>query len=319
MQDNYLKKIDRVTAILMHLQSRRIVRAHDLAVRFEVSLRTIYRDIRTLENAGIPIVSEAGVGYSLMDGYKLPPVMFTREEVFSFITAEKFMQNFSDKELGRHYESAIVKVKSVLNTSDKQLIQQIEQQIDVFNDYSGPKKAYDENRIGLILESISQKKQVKIDYQSALDQLSERCIDPIGLFFEYNHWYTMAYCHLRQAIRQFRLDRIAQIQQTNIPFLEQYGHISHYRNTQKTEAHRVIILVDQSMKPYLVNSKYYFGLIQEVETDHGIEMTFETQWLDEGFPRWIISFGDYVRIIEPQTLKESVQQLLQKITAKLNT
>ncbi len=91
IHDESPKKFDRVVAILTQLQSKRIVKAQELADRFGVSLRTIYRDIKTLESSGVPISSEAGVGYSIMEGYKLPPVMFTREEAVSFVAAEKLM------------------------------------------------------------------------------------------------------------------------------------------------------------------------------------------------------------------------------------
>lgn len=100
MLDETPKRFDRIVAILIQLQSKKIVKAQELADRFECSLRTIYRDIRTLEASGVPIYSEAGVGYALMDGYRLPPVMFTREEVSSFIAAEKLMQKFTDPSLG---------------------------------------------------------------------------------------------------------------------------------------------------------------------------------------------------------------------------
>ena len=106
-----VKRFDRIVAILIQLQTKRIVKAQELADRFEVSLRTIYRDIRTLEASGVPIVSEAGVGYSIMEGYRLPPVMFTREEAGSFVAAEKLMQQFTDKSLGAYYESAMFKLK----------------------------------------------------------------------------------------------------------------------------------------------------------------------------------------------------------------
>src|SRR5690606_15682658 len=103
--------------------------AQDLADRFGVSLRTIYRDIRTLESSGVPIMSEAGIGYSIMEGYRLPPIMFTREEASSFITAEKLMQRFTDRSLGSFYETAITKVKSVLRGADKDYIDALENQI----------------------------------------------------------------------------------------------------------------------------------------------------------------------------------------------
>src|SRR5690606_23524957 len=100
MSNETTNRFDRIVAIFIHLQSRRVVKAQELADRFQVSLRTIYRDIRSLEISGVPIVGEAGIGYSIMEGYRLPPVMFTREEVNSLVAAEKLMQKFSDKALG---------------------------------------------------------------------------------------------------------------------------------------------------------------------------------------------------------------------------
>ena len=92
-----MNRFDRITAILIQLQSKKVVRAQDLADRFDISLRTVYRDIRTLEEAGVPLYGEAGVGYSIVDGYRLPPVMFTQEEAMAFITAEKLMEKFTDQ------------------------------------------------------------------------------------------------------------------------------------------------------------------------------------------------------------------------------
>ncbi len=129
MLDESPKRFDRVIAILIQLQSKRIVKAQELAERFEVSLRTIYRDIRTLETSGVPIYGEAGIGYSLVDGYRLPPVMFTREEASSFIAAEKLMQKFIDKELGQHYQSAMFKLKSVMRNSDKDWVSNMENKV----------------------------------------------------------------------------------------------------------------------------------------------------------------------------------------------
>jgi predicted DNA-binding transcriptional regulator YafY len=124
--DETPKRFDRIVAILIQLQSKRIVKAQELAQRFEVSLRTIYRDIRTLETSGVPIYSEAGIGYSLLNGYRLPPVMFTREEATSFIAAEKLMQKFTDPELGKHYAAATFKLKAVLQGVDKDWVSSIE-------------------------------------------------------------------------------------------------------------------------------------------------------------------------------------------------
>lgn len=253
MNDHYLKKLDRVTAILTQLQSKPVVRAQDLAEKFDVSIRTIYRDVKTLENAGIPIVGEAGNGYSLMDGYKLPPIMFTKEEVLSFITAEKLMQKFSHQSLGNHYQAAMEKVRSVLRYSDKNLIQNIEKQIDVFSAHSSPGDSL-KNVIPIILESIAEKTQLNIEYQTVDGRVTNRTIEAVGIFFEFNFWYIMAYCILRKDFRQFRVDRILQISKTQTPFLQEYGQINDYRKSNGNKV-KAKLLVDKKIMSHLVNSK----------------------------------------------------------------
>ncbi|MGI4875842.1 MAG: helix-turn-helix transcriptional regulator [Janthinobacterium lividum] len=91
-----MNRFDRVTAILVQLHAKRAVLGTALAERFEVSLRTIYRDLRTLEAAGVPIQVAAGVGYSLADGYRLAPATFTRPEATALLTAEKLTARLTD-------------------------------------------------------------------------------------------------------------------------------------------------------------------------------------------------------------------------------
>ncbi|RYZ76367.1 MAG: HTH domain-containing protein [Proteobacteria bacterium] len=159
MFDESPKRFDRIVAILIQLQSKKIVKAQEIADRFNVSLRTIYRDIRTLEASGVPIYAEAGIGYSLVDGYRLPPVMFTREEASSFIAAEKLMQQFTDKELGENYASAMFKLKSVLRSAEKDMIDEIGSKVVIrkFKDASAAKAP---NALALIFRSIGEKVQV---------------------------------------------------------------------------------------------------------------------------------------------------------------
>lgn len=317
MNDHYLKKLDRVTAILTQLQSKPIVRAQDLAEKFDVSIRTIYRDVKTLENAGIPIIGEAGSGYSLMDGYKLPPVMFTKEEVLSFITAEKLMQKFLHQSLGNHYQTAMEKVRSVLKYSDRTLIENIEKQIDIYN-YQPKTEDTIKNIIPAILESIAEKRQIILEYKTVNEKISTRTVEVVGVFFEFNYWYIIAYCTLRNDFRQFRVDRILKLTKTENPFLQEYGQINDYRKQPNGNRTIVKLLVDKKITGHLINSKKYYGLVEETETEKGIEMTFETDWIDEGFPRWLITFADYAEIIEPESLKTTMRELINKIAKKFN-
>src|ERR1700728_2259110 len=126
-----MNRIDRVSAILIQLQSRRVVKASDIAERFNISLRTVYRDVRTLEEAGIPIIGEAGVGYSIMDGYRLPPVTFTKEEATAFLTAEKFVEKLTDASTVANHKSAMYKIRAILRTAEKNLLEEIDNSIAV--------------------------------------------------------------------------------------------------------------------------------------------------------------------------------------------
>lgn len=320
MSIDTVKRFDRIVAILVQLQSKRIVKAQELADRFKVSLRTVYRDIRTLETAGVPIVSEAGVGYSIMEGYRLPPIMFTREEAGSFVAAEKLMQKFVDKSLGEYHESAMYKVKSVLRGREKDWVSALETQIKVapsqvlFNDKLP-------NALEILFESIAEKKQVFLAYQTLhAEAPSERHIEPVGLFHENNFWYILGYCHIRQDYRQFRTDRMLSIQRTSIDFTLEHGTIEEHQNKESdTQKIKVKILVDKSIARYINSGRKYYGFISEEVKDNYVEMTFLTSDIEQGFPRWYLMFGEYAEILEPERLKDRVKDILKKTEAKLST
>ena len=118
-----MNRIDRLTAILIHLQSKKVVKAKEIAERFGVSLRTVYRDIPALEEAGVPLGAEAGVGYFLAEGYHLPPVIFNQEEASVLLMAGKLFEKFSDPAMRSHHESALYKIRSVLDPTDKEYVE----------------------------------------------------------------------------------------------------------------------------------------------------------------------------------------------------
>ena len=114
-----INRFDRVTAILIQLQSRKTTKAQDLAERFGTSLRTIYRDIRSLEAAGVPIIGEAGLGYSLVDGYRLPPVLFTREEAAALLNSQSQEEGLAGGSIRAYYRRALFKIRADLGSHDK--------------------------------------------------------------------------------------------------------------------------------------------------------------------------------------------------------
>ncbi len=315
MKEDTLKRFDRVVAMLIQLQSRRTVKAADLAERFGVSLRTIYRDIRTLEKAGVPVTGEAGVGYSIFDGYRLPPVTFTREEASSFIAAEKLTQKLTDRNLRGHHESAMHKIRAVLRGREKDWLEALESNIQVDPAYS-PFNESVPDAMEVLFESIANRRQVKIRYQGyGKESAGDRMIEPVGLFHESGFWYVYAWCHVRNDYRQFRTDRLHRIARTDISFSRQHGNLGEYRTgmSQARGTTLVRIRVDKSIVRYIRTGRKYYGFVSEEEVGEKVEMTFRTLDLENGFSRWYLMFADYAEILEPESLKDRVREIIRNI------
>ena len=319
MFDESPKRFDRIIAILIQLQSKKIVKAQELADRFEVSLRTIYRDIRTLEASGVPIYGEAGIGYSLVDGYRLPPVMFTREEASSFIAAEKLMEKFIDKELGQHYQSAMFKLKSVLQNSDKDWVSSIESNVVIQPPMGNLFNENVPNAMAILFKSMADKTQVVLNYQAFEAEVSsERTIEPVGIFHDHNNWYVFGFCHLRNDYRQFRADRIEGIQKTDLPFAKEHQPLETYLNKEKEcPTTKVRLLVDKKISKFLASEKKYHGFVAQKNVGDLAEMTFLSRDIENGFARWFLMFGDYATILEPERLKERVLELMETFKDRL--
>lgn len=210
-----MNRIDRIAAILIQLQSKKVVKAQEIADRFSISLRTVYRDVKALEESGVPVGGEAGIGYSIMEGYRLPPVMFTRDEAIAFLTAEKMVEKLTDASSKKYYKEAMLKIKAVLRYSEKDMLEEMDEHIEVLENPYLPSKQNSPGHLQTILNSITKKEVLDIGYfANHSQQYSNRNIEPLGIFFMTGNWYTIAFCHMRKDYRHFRTDRISYINQT---------------------------------------------------------------------------------------------------------
>jgi predicted DNA-binding transcriptional regulator YafY len=306
-----MNRIDRISAILIQLQSRRVVKASDIAQRFSISLRTVYRDVKTLEQAGIPIIGEAGVGYSIMDGYRLPPVMFTREEATAFLTAEKFVEKMTDASTIVNHKSAMYKIRAILRTAEKDMLEDIDDSIQVFKNRNLPIQV-DNDYIQPILNSIAQKNVLAIEYFAHHSQENtEREIECVGIFFQDNYWHLIAFCRLRKDYRDFRIDRMKKLSITTQYFDSQHPTLKAYIAQTAKEKHldTVVINVEKVVYPNLTYQKYYSGFVSEKDMGDVVEMTFLTASL-EGFARWFMMFGDRADILDPDSLRDRVREII---------
>jgi predicted DNA-binding transcriptional regulator YafY len=314
-----MNRLDRLTSILIQLQSKRVVTAQEIAERFSISLRTVYRDIRTLEEGGIPLSGEAGIGYSIMDGYRLPPVMFTKEEATAFLTAEKLIEKLADESTDESYKSAMYKVKAVLRASEKDYLETLDKHIKVIDSPYVPTEKLQSGRIPLILKSITEKSILSIDYFANHSQeKTKRDIEPVGIFYMSNYWHLVAYCHLRKDYRDFRIDRINHIAQTNHFFEKEHPSLNSFiqKITKDDLIHRIVMRIDKKIMKHFGDQKYYNGFVSQKELKNGIEMTFLAPSI-EGFARWYMMFGDNAEIVSPPELKARIKQIAAIISKKV--
>lgn len=216
MNDNDTKRLSRLTAILTILQTKRLLTASELASKFSVSKRTIYRDIKALEQAGIPILIEDGKGYTLMDGYRIPPVMFTETEANALVTAEQLVKKNKDASFVKDFTDAITKIKSVLRNNTKDKANLLSNRIVSGQNTQSNHTSDNLSTLQLALTNFN---LVKIKYYSPdNDQTSERTVEPFAIYATQENWLLVAFCRFRNDYRAFRLDRIKSLQVQNHTF-----------------------------------------------------------------------------------------------------
>lgn len=198
-----MRRADRLFQIVQHLRGGRLVTARKLAERLEVSERTIYRDIADLQSTGVPIEGEAGVGYILRQGFELPPLMFTRDEIVALVAGARLIRAWGGLSMARGAEEALVKIEAVLPQEDRARITSTQ----IYSPTASI--STDERRIiDTVERAVDEHSVLSIRYRDLESRDSERDIRPLGLWFWGKVWTVIGWCELRDAFRTFRTDRI---------------------------------------------------------------------------------------------------------------
>jgi len=310
-----MNRIDRLTAILIQLQTKKIVKAEEIASRFEISLRTVYRDVKALMEAGVPIGSEAGKGYFIVDGYYLPPVMFTQDEAGAMVMAGKLVDSFTDPSIKKAFQSSLLKVKAVLQQSEKNHVADLEDHIEVLPPLAT--QPITGKFLNEIRNAIVSRKVISLLYTSQYQQeTTQREVEPIGLFYYSMSWHLIAWCRLRKGMRDFRTDRIVNLTVKEEQFTP--GDIvtlqDYFNSIRENHAdmQQVVVVFDRKTATYVTNSRYYFGFVREEYTDEGIRMYFLVGQLP-GMARWLLAYADAIEIEEPLSLKETMRNIVQEL------
>jgi len=302
-----MNRTDRLVGILMQLQRHKQRRAEDLASKFEVSVRTIYRDIQALCETGVPIIAMTGQGYSLPDEFFLPPVNFTIEEAFMLILGTDFMaQNFDE-----HYEAiartATEKIQTVLPEKYHDEVVYLQKNIAV---YSSDSPDSERNfKLKQIRQAMIQTRRIRMTYTTRFSSdgrqsATVRDIDPYSLAQYDNKWYLLAYCHLREEMRVFRLSRIDDLQIIPVQF-ERPAQIT--RQWVRPDSARTVIirvLAQHDIARWIQESPSFFIDTME-ETVDGLLITLRVEHEREVMS-WIQSYGSKIEVLEPEHVREAI-------------
>jgi predicted DNA-binding transcriptional regulator YafY len=296
-----MNRIDRLFAILLMLQNEPRVRAQDLAEKFEVSKRTIYRDITALSEMGVPIVSLPGEGYELIEGFYLPPLVFSDDEALALFLGARLLIQQAAGRLTQKAEQALAKILVALPKESRQRVEALAEIIrfitpqDRFN--------LDEPQLVTLQQAIQNQQVIFIRYHSYnQNETTEREVEPHQLSYADGAWYVSGYCRLRQGPRSFRLSRIEQLSLQAETFVKQLPA------EPETEWIRVQIRFAKAAARWVRERQHYGFQAEELSSDgEAVLMTYCLNTPSEIVP-WVLSWGAAAEVLAPQHLREQLRQ-----------
>jgi len=304
-----MNRIDRLFAILLALQKSKRIRSQDLADKFEVSKRTIYRDILALTESGVPVVSLPGEGYELMPGYYLPPINFTETEAVALMLGTELLKQQASGSVTIGAKQAIDKISAALPKNIRPKVEALTGIIgfmtvkDRFN--------LDDPRLMTLQKAIEEKRIVQIHYHGyERDKQTKRTIEPTRLYYAMGEWYVEAFCRLRSEHRIFRLSRI----DTLSPGTERFSVKPHKRQPFEKPI-TVRIRFDRKISRW-VRERQHYTFHAEQERRNGVVMQYRVRRLGDIMP-WTLSWGSGAEVLEPKELREMVRSEAEKVANML--
>ncbi len=303
-----MNKTDRLLAIVLELQRKERQRAEDLAETFETSKRTIYRDILALCEAGVPIISVPGQGYSLMKGYFLPPLGFTTDEATMLLLGSDFMAQNFDAQYRAASESAMRKIESILPEMLRNDVHYLQSTIHFFGTISASNVSEHE-KLRQLRRALLDRNTVRFCYHTRhrhneQNTLLTREADPYSLAYFLNAWHLVAYCHMRQDMRNFRLDRIENLEVLSQTFTRPNNSRLDQNRRGQSRNMTVRVLFDQEVARWVREERFYY-VTGEEETKDGLLVTLKIRQESE-IMQWLLSWGGRVKILEPASLREQL-------------
>lgn len=309
-----MNRTDRLFAVVLELQRNGRQRAEDLAARFETSKRTIYRDIQALCETGVPVVSLPGQGYSLAEGYFLPPLSFSSDEATMLLLgADLIAQNF-DSEYRAAATSASRKIEAAISDKLRTEVRYLQSSIRFIADWQSDVSEKDRT-LGALRRAVIDRRRIRFVYHTRFGEKGRsskktREADPYGLCHSYGVWYLFAYCHLRRAPRNFRLDRISEIVMLDNRFERPADiNLEHIDDDKRNLVVRA--LFDKDVASWVREwPSYYVTSMEEMADGLMVEMMVRSE---REVLQWLLSWGSRVRVLAPESLRRLIADEAGKI------
>ncbi|WP_159881542.1 helix-turn-helix transcriptional regulator [Paenibacillus puerhi] len=306
-------KLQRLLGITMLLLSRKRVGAQEMADRFEVSLRTIYRDIEAINAAGVPIASFAGVdgGFEIMDQFRIERQIVTCDDLSSMVTALKGMQStLQDQQM----DDLLTKITALIAKSEQNRIEEEGEQLIIgVNPWMTRVEEFKEKLAELRLAA-KKRNVVWLTYDSFEGDTRVRAVEPIGLAWKGSAWYLYAYCRLRQACRTFKLSRIRQLRMDMEVFPRRPERLEDLdARWGQREAQSYITMVLRFHPRVRVRVEEYFGSEQVKVEEDGSLLVRSEHPADAYLNGMILSYGPHVQVLEPRSLAEEISGQARRI------
>ncbi|WP_068497981.1 helix-turn-helix transcriptional regulator [Paenibacillus kribbensis] len=310
-----MKKTDRLLAIVLELQRKDVLRAEDLAAIFETSVRTIYRDIQALSESGVPIVGAPGIGYSLMEGYFLPPVSFNVEEAVALLIGTDFVEQKFDTEYGSKAQASRRKIEAILPESIRREVSRVRTTIRLF---TGGKEVdhREKNYLEKLRFAILEKQKVRFGYSKRMPEAdgnrqSVRVVAPYGLVLMHGSWVLIGQCELRQQLRHFRLSRMDELTVLEDRFEHPVDfNLQDYKQIDDRHVY-VRILAHPHIVDKVKEAKNFYMETMEEHAD-GLHVLFRVRQPEE-LLHWILGWGADMVVLEPETLRKRVRAEVEKM------
>ncbi|MCC6616589.1 MAG: YafY family transcriptional regulator [Anaerolineae bacterium] len=306
-----MNRTDRLLGIVLELQAKGWLRAEDLAATFEVSKRTIYRDMDALAETGIPIMSQAGQGYGLVPGFFLPPVNFGVDEAVVLLLGADYIAKHFDSSYAQAAHHASSKIEAVL-PERLRAEAQAQRGIMYFVNWTGDLAQTDMLR--KLRQALLLRRQIEFGYYARYGEGrgETRVVDPYALVNVFNHWYLTGYDHARQDWRNFRLERMEQVAVLPRTFVRDLQFKLGPRPSDDRDL-IVKVLFSHEVARWVQEEHNFFTLEEEFRDD-GLLVTFAVRREDDLFT-WLLSWGAQARVLEPEGLIERLRTAASEILA----